>query len=154
MNNDEKFMREAIIEAKKAFIANEVPIGAVLVFQDKIIARAHNQVEILKDASAHAEMLCIKEASKIFKNWRLLETTLYSTLEPCSMCAGVILLSRITTLVWGAKDVRHGANGSFVDLLGKRHPTHDLKIRSGIFQEESSDLLKQFFQKKRKEISV
>lgn len=146
---DEKFMREAIKEAKKGFDADEVPVGAVLVYQGEIIARAHNRVEELKDASAHAEMLCMKEAADVFKNWRLLETTLYCTLEPCMMCAGCMLLSRVETLVWGAKDVRHGANGSFINIFLPSHPTHQLMIRSGILEEECASLMKDFFKAKR-----
>lgn len=152
MQRDIFYMNEACKEAAKAFEADEVPIGAVLVFQEKIIARAHNRVEELQDASAHAEMICLRLAMKYFNSWRLLDTTLYSTLEPCSMCAGTLLLSRVSTLVWGARDIRQGASGSWVDLLNIRHPMHKLEVRSGIMEEESGDLLKKFFQKKRESV--
>lgn len=143
-------MRLALDEAKIAFSKGEVPIGAVLVYNNKVIASAHNLVETLKDASAHAEMLVLKEGSKKLENWRLLETTLYSTLEPCSMCAGALLLSRVKTIVWGAPDIRQGADGSWVDLLSRSHPMHNVEIRRGILAEESASLMKEFFQNRRR----
>lgn len=150
VHTDEKFMKEALKEAKKGFAANEVPVGAVLVFRQEIIARAHNRVEELSDASAHAEMLCMREGSKLLQNWRLGESILYCTLEPCCMCAGAMLLSRIETLVWGAKDIRHGANGSFTNIFTLPHPTHQMTIRQGVLAEESALLMKEFFKLKRK----
>jgi tRNA(adenine34) deaminase len=148
-SSDEYFMNEALVEAKKAFTNNEVPVGAVLVHRGEIISRAHNQVEALQDATAHAEILCIKRAASYAQNWRLKGMVLYCTLEPCSMCAGAMLLSRIDTLVWGAFDIRHGANGSWVDILGKEHPIHCLNVRKGILQQECGALIKDFFQKRR-----
>jgi tRNA(adenine34) deaminase len=147
---DEFFMREALKEAKLAMELDEVPVGAVIVHEGKIIAKAHNLVEKLKDASAHAEMLCIKQASLLLDNWRLKETTLYCTLEPCAMCAGAMLLSRVHTLVWGAPDLRHGAHGSWTNLLDAKHPMHAVNVRTKILEDESAALLKEFFQKKRK----
>jgi tRNA(adenine34) deaminase len=149
-NLDEKFMIEALKEAWKAYQADEVPVGAVLVKKEKIIARGHNQVEMLQDATAHAEMLCITAGENALQNWRLAETTLYCTIEPCSMCAGAIFLARVPNLVWGAPDSRHGANGSWVNLFEKTHPTHTVMVKSGILQEYSVNLLQDFFQKKRK----
>lgn len=146
---DEHFMLEALKEAWKAFKADEVPVGAVLVHKERIIARGYNQVEMLKDATAHAEMLCITAGEAALENWRLLDTTLYCTVEPCSMCAGAMLLSRVPQLVWGAPDIRHGANGSWIDLFEKPHPTHTVAIRKGILQEHCSALLVDFFQKRR-----
>ncbi len=108
---DQRFLGEAYKEAKKAFEKGEVPVGAVLVHEQKIIARAHNQVEMLQDATAHAEMLCLTMGASSLGNWRLLDTTLYCTIEPCSMCAGAMFLSRIKRLVWGAKDIRQGPMG-------------------------------------------
>ena len=143
-------MLEALKEAYKAFEKDEVPIGAVVVKEGRVIARGHNQVELLRDATAHAEMLCISAAEAALENWRLLDCTLYSTLEPCAMCAGALLLARVPRLVWGAKDVRHGANGSWVDLFATPHPTHSLSITSGIWEAECGQLMKQFFQKQRK----
>lgn len=144
-NEDEKFMLEAMKEAWKAFKADEVPVGAVLVQNKQIIARGYNQVEMLKDATAHAEMLCITAGAVALENWRLTNTTLYCTVEPCSMCAGAMLLSRIDTLVWGAPDLRHGANGSWVDLFEKTHPTHAIKIRPGVLKEACATLMRDFF---------
>jgi len=149
-NADEKFMLEALKEAWKAFRAEEVPIGAVLVKNGKVIARGSNQVEMLKDATAHAEMLCITAGESALENWRLAETTLYCTIEPCSMCAGAMLLARIPQLVWGAPDIRHGANGSWVNLFEKQHPMHTITIRSGVLAEYSATLLRDFFQLRRK----
>ncbi len=149
--DDERFMREAIKEAVKAYEAKEVPVGAVLVHEGHVIARGYNQVEQLKDATAHAEILSIGAGSNHLKNWRLEGATLYCTLEPCSMCAGAMLLSRIDTLVWGAPDIRHGANGSLLNLLeGVDHPTHKIKIRKGILEEPCAELMRCFFKERRK----
>lgn len=142
-------MLEALKEAWKAFKADEVPVGAVLVRNQKVIARGYNQVEMLKDATAHAEMLCLTAGAVALENWRLANTTLYCTMEPCSMCAGALLLSRIETLVWGAPDLRHGANGSWIDLFDKPHPTHAIQIRKGVLQDFSAVLLRDFFAKQR-----
>lgn len=144
-------MLEALKEAWKAFKTKEVPVGAVLVLKGRVIARGHNQMELLHDATAHAEMLCITAGEAALENWRLAETTLYCTAEPCSMCAGAMLLTRVPTLVWGTPDLRHGANGSWIDLFAQPHPTHNVAIRSGILQEPCSALLREFFQKRRLE---
>ena len=147
--DDKKFMTEALILAKKAFDENEVPVGAVLVSNGVIVARAYNKVEQLCDATAHAELLCIRQLSQELKNWRLLNTTLYTTLEPCAMCAGALLLSRVTRVVWAAPDNRHGACGSWVNLLEKKHPTHTLLVEGGLFEEQAALLMKNFFQRRR-----
>lgn len=149
-NDDERFMIEALREAWKAFQAGEVPVGAVLVSEGRVIARGHNQVEMLKDATAHAEMICMTAGASALDAWRLSDTTLYCTIEPCSMCAGALLLSRVPTLVWGAPDLRHGANGSWVDLFSKPHPTHTVAVRRGVLEECASTLMRDFFQKRRK----
>lgn len=149
-NPDEAFMLEALKQAWKAYEAEEVPVGAVLVKDGKVIARGHNQVEMLKDATAHAEMLCITSGEAALENWRLAETTLYSTIEPCSMCAGAMLLARVSTLVWGAPDIRHGANGSWVDLFDKVHPTHAIQIRKKVLEEQCAHLMRDFFQQRRR----
>jgi len=146
---DEIYMREALKEAKKAYEAEEVPIGAVLVLGGKIIARAHNQVEMLKDATAHAEMLVLTMGASSLNNWRLLDTTLYVTVEPCMMCVGAMYLSRIMRLVFGAKDPRQGANGSFVDLFAKPHPIHKIEVTSDILSNECGSLMQEFFRKRR-----
>ncbi len=148
-NDDERFMLEALKQAWKAFLLGEVPVGAVLVREGRIISRGCNQVELLKDATAHAEILCITAGEAALDNWRLADTTLYCTLEPCAMCAGAMLLSRAPQLVWGAPDIRHGANGSWVNLFDKPHPTHTVAIRSGVLQEYCATLMKRFFQQRR-----
>jgi tRNA(adenine34) deaminase len=144
-------MQLAIEEAKQAYSINEVPVGAVLVKDGRVIARSHNLVEVRRDASCHAELLCLAAAAKILENWRLTGTTLYCTLEPCTMCAGAMLLYRIERLVWGAKDVRHGAHGSWVNLLDRDHPTHSIEVSSGVLACECSELMSSFFQKRRLE---
>jgi tRNA(adenine34) deaminase len=150
-NDDERFMLEALKEAWKAFQKEEVPVGAVLVREGRIIARGHNQVEMLQDATAHAEMLCITAGEVACENWRLADTTLYCTMEPCSMCAGAMLLSRVPKLVWGAPDLRHGANGSWIDLFATPHPMHTLTIVKGVLGEFSAAMMRDFFQKRREE---
>lgn len=142
-------MQEALLEAKKAFLEEEVPVGAVIVRENLVIGAGHNRVESLKDATAHAEILALKSASQSMGDWRLLDTTLYVTLEPCVMCAGAIMQSRVKRVVFGAKDLRLGANGSFVDLFKEKHPMHQVVIEGGVLAEESSVLLKTFFQKRR-----
>lgn len=150
-SDDEKWMLEALKESWKAYVAGEVPVGAVLVKDGQIIARGYNQVELLHDATAHAEMLCLTSAEAVLENWRLADTTLYCTLEPCSMCAGAILLTRIPRLVWAAPDIRHGANGSWVDLFACKHPCHSVQVTSGVLAVPAAALMKQFFQQRRKE---
>lgn len=142
-------MRLAIEEAKKAYDIGEVPVGAVLVWNNEVIARAHNLVEMRQEASSHAELLCMASAAAQLGNWRLLNATLYSTLEPCSMCAGAMLLSRIGTLVWGAPDLRHGAHGSWINVLDQPHPTHRIEVRKGVLAEVCSELMRSFFQNRR-----
>ena len=146
---DRIYMEEALLMAKKGFDLDEVPVGSVLVYQGEIVARAHNLVEANQDASMHAEMICLKLGTEHFKNWRLQGTTLYSTLEPCVMCAGALLLHRLERVVWGAPDLRHGAHGSWVNLLAHQHPTHTLRVTRGVMEEEASRLMKRFFSQKR-----
>ncbi|MBI3508674.1 MAG: nucleoside deaminase [Chlamydiia bacterium] len=147
-------MREALKEAKKAYAKDEVPVGAVLVHAGEIIARGHNQVELLQDATAHAEMLCITSAASAIGNWRLEEMTLYTTLEPCAMCAGALLASRVQRVVWAAPDLRLGANGSWVDLFALKHPMHKVSITGHVLEEEAAALMKSFFQEKRERAVV
>lgn len=143
-------MSQALKLAQEAFENDEVPVGALIVHEEKIIAKGCNQVELLKDATAHAEMLCLSSASAHLGNWRLLDATLYSTLEPCLMCAGAILTSRIKRLVWAAPDLRLGACGSWIDVFKVKHPMHEVEMVRGILEEEAAFLMKLFFQKKRK----
>ncbi len=142
-------MREALLEAKKAFDSGEVPVGAVVVVDDCIIARAHNAVEATQCATEHAEKRAIESASKVLGEWRLNTATLYTTLEPCALCLGAAFLSRIKKIVYAADDIRHGACGSWVNLLEKKHPTHSLEIKKNVLQAESADLLKSFFKQRR-----
>lgn len=148
--SDIAFMREALKEAKRAFDEDEVPVGAVLVVDGRIVARGRNQVELLSDATAHAEMICLSAGAAGAANWRLGNATLYCTLEPCCMCAGAMFLSRLKRLVWAAPDLRVGANGSWIDLFTKGHPIHTVEIVSGVLQEEAAELMRVFFQKQRK----
>ncbi len=148
-SEDEHFMKEALKEAEKAFEALEVPVGAVLVHEGEVIAKGYNQVELLRDATAHAEMICLTSGSNYLDNWRLLESTLYCTLEPCTMCAGAMFLSRIKKLVWGAPDLRHGAGGSWVNLFQKKHPTHSIEVVPNVLEPYCADLMRQFFQMRR-----
>lgn len=148
---DYQWMEEALHEARKAFEAEEVPVGAILVHEGTIIARSFNQMESSKDPSAHAELLVIREGAHTLGDWRLLETTLYTTLEPCLMCAGALLLARVKRVVWGAPDLRHGANGSLIDVFEAKHPTHEVCIEGGLMEEEAGGLMKEFFKRRRDE---
>ncbi len=146
---DESFMLEALEEAKKAFVLGEVPVGAVATYKGVVISRAFNQVESLKDASAHAELLCLRKAAEVLGGWRLLGVTLYTTLEPCSMCSGALFSFRVDRLVWGAPDVRQGADGSFASLLTLKHPIHQVAVTRNVLSEPSSCLMKTFFETRR-----
>jgi len=137
------FMSAALSEAKKAFEMGEIPVGAVVVFEGQIIAKAHNLKEALQSPTAHAEILAINKAADFLKSWRLDKCDLYVTLEPCPMCAGAILESRIRRLYFGAFDPRLGAAGSFINLL------KSCEIYAGISEVECSLILKEFFDKKR-----
>lgn len=148
-SEDQFFMEEALAEAKQGFSQKEVPIGAVLVYRGKIISRAHNLVEGRRDPTAHAEILCLKKGAEFFNNWRLLETTLYCTVEPCPMCAGAMIASRLPRLVWGAPDVRQGACGSLFSILGGSHPIHRVSVSSGVLAAECGQILKDFFREVR-----
>lgn len=147
---DAQMMQEALKEGELAFEKGEVPVGALLVHEGRIIARAHNQMETFKDPSAHAELLVIRAGAKVLGDWRLLETTLYTTLEPCLMCAGALLLARVSRIVWGAPDLRHGAHGSFLNVFETNHPTHTIEISGGLLEESSATLMRTFFKLQRK----
>ena len=146
---DERFMYQALLEAWKAFEKEEVPVGAVVVFQGQIIGRGHNQVELLQDATAHAEMLAIGAAAEALSNWRLENCTLYSTLEPCMMCAGALYVSRVQRLVYGAKDKRHGAHGSLCNLFSLQHPMHSIEVQGGVLENWCANPMQQFFKMRR-----
>jgi tRNA(adenine34) deaminase len=142
---DEKFMREAIIEAKKAEAKLEVPIGAVVVLDGKIIARAHNLRECEQNAIAHAELLAIDLACKEIGSWRLENAELYVTLEPCPMCSGAIILSRIKRVIYGATDPKGGCAGTLMNLLQDDRFNHKSEITSGVLENECGQLLSTFF---------
>jgi tRNA(adenine34) deaminase len=152
MENDTAFMREALRFAEKAFKAEEVPVGAVVVRADKIIARAYNQVEMLKDATAHAEMLALTQAEAAVGDCRLVDCDLYVTKEPCPMCAGAIVHTRIRRVIFGCADVRAGAAGTVMNLLQNPALNHTCEITSGVLESECAQLLQTFFKTKRKRI--
>lgn len=149
MEKDEKFMKIALKEANKSFQLDEVPVGVVIVKDDKIIARGHNLRETKQDPTGHAEIIAIKKASKKLKSWRLIDCTMYVTLEPCSMCAGAIMWSRIKRVVYGAKDIKGGAIGSSFNLFEQKGINHKPEVTSGVLEDEASTLLKKFFKLKR-----
>src|SRR5207342_1540550 len=142
---DDSFMREALRLARKAFEKEEVPVGAIVVRAGKIIARAFNQVEMLKDATAHAEMLAITQAEAAVGDWRLNECDLYVTKEPCSMCAGALVHVRMRRVIFGCPDPRAGAAGGSLNLLQMPGFNHKCDIVSGVLSDECAELLKGFF---------
>lgn len=145
----EYFMMQALKEAKKAYDKLEVPVGAVIVKDGKIIARAYNQKEYKNDTTNHAEILAIKKASKKLESWRLLDCDMYVTLEPCSMCAGALIQSRLRKVYIGAMDYKTGACGSVLNLLQDYKFNHNVEVESGVLQNECEELLKNFFKKLR-----
>ena len=148
MKKDQIFMQKAIKQAHYALEHDEVPVGAVIVYKDKLIAQAHNQVETLKDPSAHAEMIAITQAASFLQSKWLMGCSLYVTVEPCSMCAGALVLSRIDKVIFGARDPKTGAFGSKLDINTLKL-NHKLKVKKGILEEECAKLMKDFFKKKR-----
>ena len=144
-------MREALRLAKKAAEADEVPIGAVVVRAGKIMGRAHNQIELLKDATAHAEMLALTQAEEAVGDWRLTECDLYVTKEPCAMCAGALVHTRIRRVIFGCADPAAGAAGSVINLLQMPGFNHRCDITSGVLQNEGAAILQSFFRKRRDE---
>jgi tRNA(adenine34) deaminase len=146
---DAVYMSEALKEAEKAFEADEVPVGAVIVHEGKVIGRAHNQIKLLKDPTAHAEMIAITQAAAALGSERLLNTTVYATIEPCAMCGGALILGRVKRLVFGAADSKTGAFGSRLDIrtFGLNHK---ISVTRGVLEDRASALLKEFFRKKRK----
>jgi len=150
LNPDEHFMREALRQARKAARLNEVPIGAVIVHEGQIIGRAWNQVETLKDATAHAEMLALTQAESALGDWRLADCDLYVTKEPCPMCAGAIVHCRVKRVIFGCPDVKGGAAGGFWNLLQAPNLNHRCEISSGVLGEECVMVLKEFFAEARR----
>src|SRR6266513_949608 len=147
--NDQYFMREALRQAQKAREAGEVPVGAVIVLAGKIIGRAHNQVELLKDATAHAEMLALTQAEAAIGDWRLTECDFYVTKEPCAMCAGALVHTRIRRVIFGCADPSAGAAGSVVNLLQMPGFNHRCDVASGVSQNECAAILQDFFRRRR-----
>jgi len=142
-------MQEALKEAQKALDKDEVPVGAIIVYKGKIISRGHNQVECLKDPTAHAEMLALTSATNYLGNKWLSGCSIYVTIEPCSMCAGALVLSRIKNLYFGAKDPKTGACGSVINIVNHKKLNHRIKVKGGILKEECGSLLSDFFSRKR-----
>jgi tRNA-adenosine deaminase (EC 3.5.4.-) len=145
------FMELALAEAKKSLKTADVPIGAVIVYDNKVIAKAHNEVEKRKDPTAHAELLAIKKAIRKKSSKFLDKCVLYTTIEPCSMCAGAMVLARVMTVVFGARDLKAGAGGSVLNILCNPALNHRIEIIEGILEEECSHLVKEFFKQLRKE---
>jgi len=143
--SDTFLMGQAMRQAQKAYLATEVPVGAVIVHGNSIIARAYNQVETLKDATAHAEMLALTQAQSAFGDWRLTDCDLYVTKEPCPMCAGAILHCRIRRVIFGCGDQKGGAAGGFINLLDQPTLNHSSLVTPGVLAEESKALLREFF---------
>src|SRR5437870_6475323 len=151
LQSDHYFMGEALRQARRAYEAEEVPVGAVVVREGRIIARANNQVELLKDATAHAEMLALTQAEEAVGDWRLNQCDLYVTKEPCTMCAGALVHTRIRRVIFGCADPSAGAAGSVMNLLQMPALNHRCDIASGVLQAECAAILQNFFQKRRDE---
>ena len=149
MNKHELYMKQALAEAQKAFDEEEVPVGVVIVYEDQIIARAHNQIKTLKDPTAHAEMIAITQAAAYLENERLNGCILYATIEPCSMCVGAAVLARLNAIVYGASDPKTGACGSAIDLAKPGLFNHTLEVISGILEPECRTIIQEFFLEKR-----
>ena len=147
--NDEYYMQMALKQAEKARENNEVPIGAVIVLNNQVIGKAHNQVEMLHDATAHAEILAITQAAEFLNNWRLNDAVLYVTKEPCIMCAGALVNSRIKKVLFGAKDNKFGGCGGLFNIHNCPESLHKFKIEAGLMEYECSFILQNFFRKKR-----
>jgi len=148
-NLEEVFMKEAIKEAKKAFKKNEVPVGAVVVKDNKIIAKAHNLNITTNDPTAHAEILALRKASKILRNYRLTDCEIYATLEPCPMCAGAMVYARIKRLVYATDDPKSGCCKSVLNIVNNKKLNHRIEVTSGVCKKEAEKLLKTFFKKLR-----
>lgn len=149
MTQDEKYMKAALREAKKAYALEEVPIGCVIVQQDKIIARGYNRRNTDKNTLAHAEIAAIKKASKKTGDWRLEDCTMYVTLEPCQMCAGAIVQSRLGKVVIGSMNPKAGCAGSILNLLQMKEFNHQVEMEKGVLEEECSEMLSAFFRELR-----
>ena len=145
-----EFMREALDEAKKAFNKEEVPIGAVITKDNDLISRGHNLKETLGDPTAHAEMIAIRRAAKVLGGWRLTGCHLYVTIEPCVMCSGAIVMSRLDELIIGSMDAKGGATGSLYNIVEDERLNHQTKVITNVLEDECSQIMKRFFKKLRK----
>jgi len=150
MHNDEYFMKKALIEAAKAVDTDEVPVGAVIVKGDRIIARSFNYREKTNDPTAHAEIRAIRKACKKVASWRLDGCRIYVTIEPCSMCSGAILWTRMDAVIYGAKDAKGGACGSSYNLFEQKGINRLVSIRSGVLEDDCKDIIRKYFKQKRK----
>ena len=151
MEKDAIYMKEALKQAKKAYKIKEVPIGCVIVHEDKIIARGYNKRNSKKNTLAHAEIIAINKASKVLGDWRLEDCTMYITLEPCQMCAGAIVQARVKRVVIGSMNPKAGCGGSILNLLQMEQFNHQVDVERGILEEECSQMLKEFFKELREE---
>ena len=149
MNQDKKFMLLALKEAKKALLIDEVPVGCVIVYNNKVVARGYNKREKEQDATSHAEINAIRKASKKINNWRLCDMDLYVTVEPCIMCAGAIMWSRFRRVIYGAKDPKGGALGTSINIFDTPNINHHPEIIGGVLEEECSSIIKNYFKEKR-----
>jgi tRNA(adenine34) deaminase len=148
-SRDDRFMRLALREAERALKHDDVPIGAILVRDGEVVAAAHNERELRQDPTAHAEIIALREGARVAGSWRMLDTALYVTLEPCAMCAGAIVLARVPRVVFGASDPKAGACGSVLDVLGERRLNHRPDLAGGLLAGECGELLSEFFASRR-----
>jgi tRNA(adenine34) deaminase len=146
---DEYFMRLALREASRALEHDDIPVGAVVVKDGEVIGFGHNERELRGDPTAHAELIALRDAARSLGSWRVLESVLYVTLEPCAMCAGAIILARVPRVVFGTTDPKAGAAGSVLDVLAEPRLNHHPQVRSGLLAEECADLLRSFFASRR-----
>lgn len=150
MNNDEKYMQMALVEAQKAFDLGEVPIGAVVVVNNEVVATGHNMREKWHDATAHAEIIAIKAACEKLERWRLTGATLYVTIEPCPMCAGALVMSRVDRVVYGSADSKAGGVESIFNIVNNQALNHRLAVTEGVLGEDCRSLMKRFFRERRR----
>lgn len=144
-SDDEKWMRIALLEAEKALLSEDVPIGAIAVRNGEIIGRGYNKREAYQDPTAHAEMIAIRQAAQVIGHWRLEDVTLYCTLEPCAMCAGAMVLARLPRLVYATTDPKAGAGGSIMDITRHQQLNHQVDVVQGVFADEASEQIRSFF---------
>lgn len=147
-------MTKALEEARKAYDEDEVPVGAVAVYKNQIIGRGHNQTEQLRDPTAHAEIIAITAAANALNSWRLKDVVIYSTIEPCVMCSGALVLARVKKVVFGAHDEKFGGCGSIFDIVKEKRLNHRVEVVEGVMEREAAGLMKEFFKKKRKKDEI